>query len=140
MYKRQVIHDSEEMVKKRIPDFDINNIPLDDKETFDMLTKGQTDGVFQLESQGMRQVISRLVPESVEDIIAVISLYRPGPMDFIPQYIENRHHPDKITDRTPMLKDILDAVSYTHLDVYKRQHTYRRLHNTAQFLYGLPYL
>lgn len=106
-----VIHDSEEMVKKRIPDFDINNIPLDDKETFDMLTKGQTDGVFQLESQGMRQVISRLVPESVEDIIAVISLYRPGPMDFIPQYIENRHHPDKITYRTPMLKNILDVTN-----------------------------
>lgn len=106
-----VIHDCEQMIRERQPDFCIDNIPLDDKATFEMLSKGQTDGVFQLESQGMRQVLQRLIPQSIEDIIAVISLYRPGPMDFIPQYIENRHNPDKITYRTPELKSILEVTN-----------------------------
>ena len=70
------------------------DIPLDDRETFEMFSCGQTDGVFQFESAGMRNVLSQLKPESIEDIIAVISLYRPGPMDSIPTYIKTGTTPN----------------------------------------------
>ena len=75
-----VIRDCEESIRDKQPDFDIKSIPIDDKEVFEMLAKGRTSGVFQFESAGMRQVLTKLVPESIEDLIAVISLYRPGPM------------------------------------------------------------
>ena len=86
-----------------------DSIPLDDKATFEMFSSGQTDGVFQFESAGMRSVLSQLKPESIEDIIAVISLYRPGPMDSIPTYIKNRHNPELVTYKMPLLRDILDV-------------------------------
>lgn len=114
-----VIHDCIETVKKSVPDFDIEKIPQDDKEVFGMLTSGKTAGVFQFESAGMTSVLSRLKPVSIEDLTAVISLYRPGPMSSIPAYIENRHHPEKITYRHPLLKDILD-VTYGCI-VYQEQ-------------------
>ena len=76
-------------------------------------------GVFQMESEGLRKVLQRLQPESIEDIIAVISLYRPGPMDSIPKYIKNRHNPKLITYKTPLLKPILD-VTYGCI-VYQEQ-------------------
>ena len=72
------------------PDFSIEKISLSDPQTFEMMSKGQAKGVFQFESSGMRQVLVQLKPESVEDLIAVISLYRPGPMDSIPKYITIR--------------------------------------------------
>ncbi len=106
-----IIHDACEMIRRHTPDFDINKIPTDDKDTFAMLAAGQTDGVFQFESAGMRQVLVRLGPVSLEDLIAVISLYRPGPMESIPTYIENRHHPDHVTYRHPALKPILDVTN-----------------------------
>ena len=106
-----IIHDACEMIRRHTPNFDINNIPTDDKDTFAMLAAGQTDGVFQFESAGMRQVLVRLGPVSLEDLIAVISLYRPGPMESIPTYIENRHHPDHVTYRHPALKPILDVTN-----------------------------
>lgn len=114
-----VIHDCVENVKKKYPDFNIDKIPEQDKNVFAMLTAGQTAGVFQFESAGMTSVLSRLKPSSLEDLIAVISLYRPGPMQSIPTYIENRHNPDKITYRHPILKDILD-VTYGCI-VYQEQ-------------------
>ena len=114
-----VVYDSEKLVQQSLPDFDINNIPQDDKAVFAMLTAGQTAGVFQFESSGMASVLSRLKPGSIEDLIAVISLYRPGPMQSIPTYIENRHHPEKVTYRHPLLKDILD-VTYGVI-VYQEQ-------------------
>lgn len=114
-----VIHDCEKSVSKIIPDFKIENIPLDDKGVFQMLAKGQTCGVFQFESAGMTATIQRLVPETIEDLIAVISLYRPGPMDSIPKYIKNRHNPSLITYKHPLLKDILD-VTYGCI-VYQEQ-------------------
>lgn len=104
-----VVSDAEKMIQKFQPDFSINNISEIDPDTFDIMSKGQAKGVFQFESGGMRQVLTQLKPESVEDLIAVISLYRPGPMDSIPQYIKNRHNPDKITYKTPLLKNILDV-------------------------------
>ncbi|MDO4847819.1 MAG: DNA polymerase III subunit alpha [Clostridiaceae bacterium] len=106
-----VIDDASKMIREKNPRFDINRIPLDDKETFDLFKAGQTYGVFQCESAGLRRVLVRLKPESLEDIIAVISLYRPGPMDSIDTYIENRHHPDKIRYKAPLLKPILDVTN-----------------------------
>lgn len=104
-----VINDCVKMIQKNNPDFDIEKIPLDDKKAYSLFTSGQTDGVFQCESSGMRSVFMRLKPTNLEDIIAVISLYRPGPMDSIDTYIENRHNSNNIKYRTPMLKDILDV-------------------------------
>lgn len=114
-----VIHDAEEEIRKTVPDFDIEKIPLDDRATYDMFSKGQTYGVFQCESAGLRSVLVRLKPRNIEDIIAVISLYRPGPMDSIDDYIENRHHPNQIQYKTPLLKPILD-VTYGCM-VYQEQ-------------------
>ncbi len=106
-----VISDAEKMVKKHTPDFSIDNIPLNDKKTFELLSQGATSGIFQLESSGMRQVIVGLKPTDIEDIIAVISLYRPGPMDSIPTYIKNRHNPDGIKYKTKMLENILGVTN-----------------------------
>ena len=114
-----VIRDAAAYIRKAQPDFDINKIPLDDKAVFEMISQGQTTGVFQFESGGMRQVLMRLKPESIEDLIAVLSLYRPGPMDSIPKYIECRHNPKKVTYKHPILKDILD-VTYGCI-VYQEQ-------------------
>ncbi len=114
-----VIRDASDFIKMSIPDFDIEKIPMDDKETFEMISRGQTSGIFQLESSGIRQVLTRLRPENIEDIIAVISLYRPGPMDSIPRYIECRHDRSKVTYKHPILKDILE-VTYGCI-VYQEQ-------------------
>ncbi|MBQ4573304.1 MAG: DNA polymerase III subunit alpha [Clostridia bacterium] len=114
-----VINDCVKMVKKKNSQFDIEKIPYDDKNVYSLFTSGQTDGVFQCESNGMRSVFMRLKPTNIEDIIAVISLYRPGPMDSIDSYIQNRHNPDYIKYKTPMLKNILD-VTYGCM-VYQEQ-------------------
>lgn len=114
-----VIHDAQEMIRRKVPDFDMDKVPLNDQKVFDMLAAGWTDGVFQFESGGMRSVIMQLKPEHLEDLIAVISLYRPGPMDSIPRYVECRHHPEKVQFRHPLLKDILD-VTYGCI-VYQEQ-------------------
>ncbi|MBQ8175764.1 MAG: DNA polymerase III subunit alpha, partial [Oscillospiraceae bacterium] len=114
-----VIRDAENYIRETVPDFDITRVSLDDKAVYDMISQGQTSGVFQFESAGMRQVLMRLKPESIEDLIAVLSLYRPGPMDSIPRYIECRHNPEKVTYKHPILKDILD-VTYGCI-VYQEQ-------------------
>ena len=104
-----VIDNAEKMIQKHVPGFRVENAPDDDPAVFAMITSGATEGVFQFESAGMRRVIMQSEPESIEDLIAVISLYRPGPMKFIPTYIENRKHPEKITYRHPRLSKILDV-------------------------------
>lgn len=114
-----VIHDCVMQVKKFKPDFEIDKVSPLDNEVYNMLTAGQTAGVFQFESTGITSVLSRLKPQSLEDLIAVVSLYRPGPMQSINTYIENRHHPEKITYRHPILKDILE-VTYGCI-VYQEQ-------------------
>ena len=114
-----VIKDTEKMVNNFDPEFRIENIDLHDKEVFAMMSKGLTQGVFQYESVGMKNVLMQLKPDSIEDLIAVISLYRPGPMSSIPQYIENRHHPDRIKYKHPLLSDILN-VTYGCI-VYQEQ-------------------
>ncbi len=102
-----VLAEAEILIRKRQPDFDLNTIPLDDPETFAMLTRAETVGVFQLESSGMREVLKRLQPDRFEDIIAVVALYRPGPMDNIPSYIKRKHGEEPPDYLHPMLEGIL---------------------------------
>src|SRR5579875_1381760 len=84
-----------ELLRSRNIDIDLGNLPLDDKPTFEMLGRGETTGVFQLEGSGMRDVLRKLKPDRFEDIIAVVALYRPGPMDNIPSYINRKHGREK---------------------------------------------
>ncbi len=114
-----VVADAQGMIRAHTPDFAIEQISLDDKAVFEMLSSGETDGVFRFESGGMRRLLIQLQPESLEDLIAAISLYRPGPMESIPKYVENRHHPERVTYRTPQLKGILN-VTYGCI-VYQEQ-------------------
>ena len=114
-----VIADAEKMIRKNTPDFDIKKISYEDKKVFKMLSSGRGSGVFQFESGGMKQVLMNLKPESLEDVIAVISLYRPGPMESIPKYIECKNNPDKITYKHQLLEDIL-KVTYGCI-VYQEQ-------------------
>ena len=115
-----VISETQRMVRESVdPNFSVDAIPLDDKKVYSMLSQGRGEGIFQFESGGMKDVLSRLKPERIEDLIAVISLYRPGPMDSIPMYIENRHNPEKITYKHPKLKPILE-VTYGCI-VYQEQ-------------------
>ncbi len=104
-----VIRDAVAHVKKQQGiDLDMEHLPFDDKATYDMIANGDTDGVFQLESGGMRQFMKELKPSSLEDVIAGISLYRPGPMDSIPMYIANKNNPSKIRYKHPQLEHILN--------------------------------
>ncbi len=106
-----VIRDAETAAQKKAPGFCMSGLDYDDKATYEMLGRGETEGVFQLESTGMRQVLMGLQPQNLEDVIALISLYRPGPMDSIPTYLRNRHQPDKISYKTPQLAHILDVTN-----------------------------
>ena len=114
-----VIQNAEKMAKKRTPDFDIEAIDYDDKAVLDYIGTGKTDGIFQIESAGMKSFMKELKPHSLEDIIAGISLYRPGPMDFIPQYIKGKNDASSITYDCPQLEPIL-APTYGCI-VYQEQ-------------------
>ncbi len=114
-----VIDNTVKMAARKTPGLSIEEIPMDDPQVFRLFAEGNTEGVFQFESAGMRRVVMSLKPEYVEDLIAVISLYRPGPMQFISTYVENRHHPEKVTYRHPRLSKILD-VTYGCI-VYQEQ-------------------
>ena len=128
-----VIADTERMIRERKPDFAMSAIPYDDPAVFEMLSKGLTEGVFQFESGGMRRVLTQLRPEHMEDLIAVISLYRPGPMESIPRYIRCRHDPSQITYRHPKLAPIL-SVTYGCI-VYQEQ-VMQICRELAGFSYG----
>ncbi len=114
-----VIDETQKYIREKDPQFDIEKIPLDDEKTYRLMSKGLTDGVFQFESDGMKNVLRQFGPHSIEDLTAILSLYRPGPMDSIPRYINNKHHPESITYDTPLLKPILD-VTYGCI-VYQEQ-------------------
>ena len=122
-----VIRDAETEIRRNEPGFSIDSIPDDDKATYDMLSAGKTLGVFQLESTGMTGVCTGLGPKSIEDITAIIALYRPGPMDSIPRFLYNNKHPEKITYKHPLLEPIL-RVTYGCI-VYQEQviEIFRRL-------------
>ncbi len=135
-----IINDACISIKEKHPQFDIEKLPTDDKKTYDLISSGNTLGIFQLESGGMRQMLTELAPDRFEDIIAAIALYRPGPMDSIPKYIESRHNPNKISYAHPLLEPILNSTygcivyqeqvmsifrtvagySYGHADVVRR--------------------
>ena len=106
-----IISQAEAQIRENHPDFDISAIPVDDRRTFDLITAGKTEGVFQLESGGMRQTLMQMKPERIDDIIAAIALYRPGPMDSIPKYIENSRDRSRIRYATPLLAPILDVTN-----------------------------
>ena len=114
-----VIADAEKMIRRHTPDFDIEQVDMNDKATYEMLGRGSTMGVFQLESAGITNVVTGLQPQSIEDITAVVALYRPGPMQSIPRYIECRHHPEKVTYKHPLLEPIL-KVTYGCM-IYQEQ-------------------
>ena len=114
-----VIDDAEKEIRKQVPDFAISKIPDDDAATFAMLAEGKTQGVFQLESAGMTGVCINMKPSSIEDITAIVALYRPGPMDSIPRFIANKLDARKVTYKTPMLEPIL-KVTYGCI-VYQEQ-------------------
>jgi len=114
-----VLHDAVELVKKREPEFDLSAIDETDPATFAMLAAGKTSGVFQMESAGITSVCTGLGPQNIEDLTAIIALYRPGPMDSIPRFIACKHAPEKITYKHPLLRDILD-VTYGCI-VYQEQ-------------------
>lgn len=102
-----VIQNAVKMAQKRNPEFDIDGIDYDDKAVLEYIGTGKTDGIFQIESAGMKSFMKELKPNSLEDIIAGISLYRPGPMDFIPQYIKGKNDSSSITYDCPQLEPIL---------------------------------
>ena len=135
-----VIHDTEQLIKRRDPSFEIAKVSFDDRKTFELLCDGKTDGIFQLESGGMKAVLSRLCPSCLEDIIACVALYRPGPMDSIDSFIARKHGREKVVYKVDQLRDILDVTygcivyqeqvmqicrnlagySYAHADIVRR--------------------
>lgn len=111
-----IIHQIVKQVKRDMNiDIDIEAIPFNDSKVFQLLSHGDTTGVFQLESDGIRNVLKKLQPEQFEDIVAVTSLYRPGPMEEIPTYITRRHFPEKVQylhkDLEPILKQRMVLLS-----------------------------
>ncbi len=103
-----VLTDAIALLKQRGIDLDLDKLPLDDRKTFDLLASGHTAGVFQLEGSGMRDMLKRLKPNRFEDIIAVVALYRPGPMDNIPSYIARKHGSETVTYPDPSLQPVLE--------------------------------
>lgn len=102
-----VIDDTVKSIRRTRPDFSIEEIPDNDPEVYKMVGEGLTEGVFQFESAGMKAVLKRFHPESIEDLTAILSLYRPGPMDSIPKYIYNHEHKSAVKYDAPQLEPIL---------------------------------
>ncbi len=102
-----VLSKAEALIKLKDKNFDLSKIPLNNKKTYEMLSTGSTTGIFQLESAGMKDVLTGLKPDRFEDIIAVVSLYRPGPMENIPSYINRKHGKEKIVYMHSSLETIL---------------------------------
>lgn len=116
-------------LKRHRPDFDIMKIPLQDEKTFECIQKVDTMGVFQLESDGMKNLIKKMQPSCFDDIVATIALFRPGPMDNIPLYLENKQHPEKVKMLHPVLEPILSS-TYGVM-IYQEQ-----IMSTAQVMAG----
>ena len=114
-----VIQDAEKQIQQIDPSFSVAAIADNDSETFRMLSEGKTSGVFQMESAGMTGVCISMHPSSIEDITAIVALYRPGPMDSIPRFVANKLNPAQVTYKTPLLEPIL-RVTYGCI-VYQEQ-------------------
>ncbi|MDT8298143.1 MAG: DNA polymerase III subunit alpha, partial [Spirochaetaceae bacterium] len=102
-----LLKNCERLIQKHTPDFDLESIPEDDAATFTMLGEGRSEAVFQFESQGMQKILRDAKPASIEDLIALNALYRPGPMQFIPQFVESKNGRQKITYPHPDLEEVL---------------------------------
>ncbi|MBQ7010907.1 MAG: DNA polymerase III subunit alpha [Clostridia bacterium] len=124
---------AEKLIKKEYPDFDLASVPFNDKKTYKLISAGHTAGIFQLESAGMRQTLMRLQPDSIDDVIASIALYRPGPMESIPRYIDCRHHPEKVRYTVPELKDIIGV---THGCIVYQEQVMQIFRALAGYTYG----
>ncbi|MEM1019634.1 MAG: DNA polymerase III subunit alpha, partial [Pseudomonadota bacterium] len=103
-----VLSNAVQFIAERGIDIDLDHIPVDDERTYELLSKGESAGIFQLESDGMRSVLTGLKPNRLEDIIALVALYRPGPMDNIPAFINRKHGREEIASLHPMLDSILE--------------------------------
>ena len=104
-----IINDAQMQIRERDPAFDIERVRLDDRETYELIGSGATEGVFQLESGGMRQLLMQMKPRNLDDIIAAIALYRPGPMDSIPKYLACREDPERVEYPLEMLRSVLGS-------------------------------
>ena len=104
-----VIDNAQKLIQKKEPGFAMSAVPEDDRETFAMLAAGHTSGVFQFESAGMTRLLVQSQADCIEDLIAIISLYRPGPMQFIPMYLENRRDPSRVRYQHERLRPILEV-------------------------------
>ena len=104
-----ILSDTEKLIKQNNKAFSLESIPFDDEKTFKLIADGFTDGIFQLESAGMRRLLMNMQPKCVEDIMIALALYRPGPMESIPSYLESRNDPSKIKYDIPVLKEILGS-------------------------------
>src|SRR5688572_26063588 len=114
-----VITDAEALIRKKVPDFDINAVPLDDQATFDLLNRGETIAIFQLESGGMVHVCKQFDIKDIEDINAILALYRPGPMELIPDYVKRKKGKQKVKYLHPLLEKVA-AETYGIL-IYQEQ-------------------
>ena len=128
-----VIRDAVELIKAKGIEIDISKIDYDDKNVYELIGSGRTEGVFQLESEGMKNFMKELKPTCIEDVIAGISLYRPGPMDFIPKYIQGKNNVDSIVYDCPQLEPIL-APTYGCI-VYQEQ-VMQIVRDLAGYSYG----
>ena len=131
-----VIKDAENLINKNRPageKLDMNNIDYDDPNIYEMIGSGKCDGVFQLESTGMKNFMKELKPENLEDVIAGISLYRPGPMDFIPKYIKGKQNPESIVYDCPELIPILKT---THGCIVYQEQVMQIVRELAGYSYG----
>ena len=106
-----VIDHAQKLAARRDPGFDVEKVQQDDPAVFQMLGQGHSVGVFQFESGGMKRLLTQAKPRSVEDLTALVALYRPGPMQFIPTYLESREHPEKVKYRHPLLQPILEPTA-----------------------------
>ena len=129
-----VIQKAVDLVKKTHGiDLDMHNIDYNDPNVYKFIGTGKDEGVFQLESSGMKSFMKELSPENIEDVIAGISLYRPGPMDFIPKYLEGKNHPDHVTYSTPKLEPILEP---THGCIVYQEQVMQIVRDLAGYSYG----
>lgn len=126
-----VIKNSLRIIKKVYDkEIDLDKIGFDDKKVYELLAKGETIGVFQVESEGMRRYLKELKPTNIEDLAAMLALFRPGPMELIPQFIKRKHHQEPITYLHPQLKPILEK---TYGNVVYQEQLMRIAHDLAGF-------
>ncbi len=106
-----IIADAEEEIRKTEPSFSVEALGFDDAETYELFSQGKTEGVFQFESSGIKRLLMNMKPRCIEDIMLALSLYRPGPMESIPRFLENRRDPSLISYKTEKLREILENTS-----------------------------